>query len=46
VPQATALWLGGAPALRLERATAGSRWMVLQDFTALEQQLAARGARF
>lgn len=45
-PRATALWLGGSPALHLERATAGSRWLVVQDFSALEHQLAARGARF
>jgi DNA-binding transcriptional MerR regulator/methylmalonyl-CoA mutase cobalamin-binding subunit len=46
VRPATALWLGGAPALRLDQATAGSRWRVLRDFSALEDQLAARGARF
>jgi MerR family transcriptional regulator, light-induced transcriptional regulator len=46
VPRPTALWLGGAPELHLDLATAGSRWMVLQDFSALEHQLAARGARF
>ena len=46
VPQVTALWLGGSPALHLDHATAGSRWMVLHDFSALEHQLAARGARF
>jgi len=40
-----ALWLGGAPELHLDQATAGSRWIVLQDFSALEHQLAARGAR-
>src|SRR5579871_1384947 len=45
-PRAVALWLGGPPELHLDRATAGSRWMVLPDFTALEHQLAARGARF
>ena len=45
-PRAAALWLGGAPELHLDRATAGSRWMVLHDFSALERQLAARGARF
>ena len=45
-PRAAALWLGGSPALQLGQATAGSRWMVLQDFSALEHQLAARGARF
>jgi MerR family transcriptional regulator, light-induced transcriptional regulator len=46
VPRATALWLGGPPALHLDRATAGSRWLVVQNFSALEHQLAARGARF
>jgi sugar/nucleoside kinase (ribokinase family) len=46
VPRPTALWLGGAPELHLDLATAGSRWLVLQDFSALEHQLAARGARF
>ena len=46
LPRSSALWLGGAPALRLEQATAGSRWLVLHDFTALEHQLAARGGRF
>jgi methanogenic corrinoid protein MtbC1 len=45
-PRAAALWLGGAPELHLGQATPGSRWMVLHDFSALEQQLAARGARF
>jgi DNA-binding transcriptional MerR regulator len=45
-PRAAALWLGGAPELRLEQAAAGARWMVLNDFSALEHQLAARGARF
>jgi DNA-binding transcriptional MerR regulator len=45
-PRATALWLGGSPELNLDQATASSRWMVLQDFSALERQLAARGARF
>jgi MerR family transcriptional regulator, light-induced transcriptional regulator len=46
VPRSTALWLGGAPELGLDQATAGSRWLVLHDFFALEHQLAARGARF
>jgi len=46
VPRAAALWLGGAPELHLDRATAGSRWMVLLNFSSLEHQLAARGARF
>ena len=45
-PRAAVLWLGGSPALHLEEATAGSRWLVVQDFSALEHQLAARGARF
>ncbi len=45
-PRAAALWLGGPPALRLEEVAAGSRWLVVQDFAALEHQLAARGARF
>jgi DNA-binding transcriptional MerR regulator len=45
-PRAAALWLGGSPALHLDQATAGSRWLVVQDFSALEHQLAARGARF
>jgi MerR family transcriptional regulator, light-induced transcriptional regulator len=45
-PQAAALWLGGSPALRLDQTTAGSRWLVTEDFSALEHQLAARGARF
>jgi len=45
-PRSTALWLGGAPALHLDQATEGSRWLVLKDFSALEHQLAARGARF
>jgi MerR family transcriptional regulator, light-induced transcriptional regulator len=45
-PRAAALWLGGPPTLHLERAIAGSRWLVVQDFPALEHQLAARGARF
>ena len=46
VPRSTALWLGGAPELHLDRAVEGSRWLVLKDFSALEHQLAARGARF
>ena len=46
VPRSATLWLGGAPELHLEQATAGSRWMVLHDFSSLEHQLAARGARF
>jgi len=46
LPRSTALWLGGAPALGLEQATAGSRWLVLHDFSALEHQLAALGGRF
>ncbi len=45
-PRTATLWLGGSPALHLDQATAGSRWLVLQDFSALEHQLAARGARF
>jgi len=45
-PRAAALWLGGSPALHLDQVTAGSRWLVVQDFSALEHQLAARGARF
>ena len=46
LPRSTALWLGGSPALGLEQATAGSRWLVLHDFSALEHQLAALGGRF
>ncbi len=46
VPRSIALWLGGAPELHLDQAKAGSRWMLLHDFSALEHQLAARGARF
>ncbi len=46
LPRATALWLGGASELHLDQATKGSRWMVLHDFSALEHQLTARGARF
>jgi len=46
VPRSSALWLGGAPELGLDQITAGSRWLLLQDFAALEHQLAARGARF
>jgi DNA-binding transcriptional MerR regulator len=46
MPRTVALWLGGAPELHLDQATAGSRWMVLHDFSTLEHQLAARGARF
>jgi DNA-binding transcriptional MerR regulator len=45
-PRAAALWLGGSPALHLDQSTAGSRWLVMKDFSALEHQLAARGARF
>jgi len=37
---------GGPPQLPLEQATAGSRWLVLHDFSALEHQLAALGGRF
>ena len=46
LPHSTAAWLGGAPTLGLAQATAGSRWLVMHDFLALEQQLAALGARF
>ena len=46
LPHSAATWLGGAPALGLAQATAGLRWTVLSDFMALEQQLAALGARF
>jgi methanogenic corrinoid protein MtbC1 len=46
VPRSAVLWLGGAPELHLDQATEGSRWLVLEDFSALEHQLAARGARF
>jgi len=46
LPRSSALWLGGPPELRLEQATAGSRWLVLHDFSALEHQLAALGGRF
>jgi MerR family transcriptional regulator, light-induced transcriptional regulator len=45
-PRSTALWVGGAAELHLEQATEGSRWLVLKDFSELERQLAARGARF
>lgn len=45
LPTATALWLGGPPELQLEQATSGSRWLVLNDFSALEHNLAAWGAR-
>ena len=45
-PRSTALWLGGARELNLDQATGGSRWLVLHDFSALEHQLAALGARF
>lgn len=45
-PRAAALWLGGSPALHLDQASAGSRWLAVQDFSALEHQLAAQGARF
>jgi len=45
-PRAAALWLGGSPALHLDRATSESRWVLLHDFSSLEHQLAARGARF
>jgi DNA-binding transcriptional MerR regulator/methylmalonyl-CoA mutase cobalamin-binding subunit len=45
-PRTAALWLGGSPALHLDEVAAGSRWLVVQDFSALENQLTARGARF
>lgn len=44
--RSTNLWLGGAPELHLDKTTAGTRWLVLHDFAALEHQLAAKGARF
>jgi methanogenic corrinoid protein MtbC1 len=44
-PRSAALWLGGAPELRLEEA-AGSRWQVLRDFDTFERHLSALGARF
>jgi MerR family transcriptional regulator, light-induced transcriptional regulator len=46
LPRSTALWLGGPPDLGLERAVAGSRWLVLRDFCVLEDQLGALGRRF
>ena len=46
LPRNAALWLGCPPQLPLEQATAGSRWLVLHDFSALEHQLAALGGRF
>ncbi len=46
LPRSKALWLGGPASPRMEQATAGTRWLVLNDFAALEQQLGARGARF
>ena len=45
-PRTSVLWLGGPPELGLNQATAGSRWLLLQDFNALENQLLARGTRF
>jgi len=42
----TALWVGGRPDLHLEKVMAGSRWLALHDFAALEHQLTALGARF
>jgi len=46
LPRTTALWLGGPSELDLEHAVAGSRWLVLKDYFALEHQLSALGARF
>jgi methanogenic corrinoid protein MtbC1 len=46
LPRSTSLWLGGPPDLGLEQAVTGSRWLVLRDFCALEDQLGALGARF
>jgi DNA-binding transcriptional MerR regulator/methylmalonyl-CoA mutase cobalamin-binding subunit len=43
-PRTTALWLGGAAELNLKAATAGSRWVILPDFSALENHLAALAA--
>jgi DNA-binding transcriptional MerR regulator len=45
-PRSTGLWLGGAPELKIAEAVQGSRWVVLDDFSALEHQLSALGARF
>jgi MerR family transcriptional regulator, light-induced transcriptional regulator len=41
-----ALWLGGPPELELKSAGLGSRYLLLDDFSALEHQLVALGARF
>ncbi|MFZ1130561.1 MAG: MerR family transcriptional regulator [Terriglobales bacterium] len=46
LPRGTALWLGGPPELDLHQATAGSLWLVLNDFSALEHQLTAMGGRY
>jgi len=45
-PRSAALWLGGAQELNLDSAAQDSRWLVLHDFSALEHQLKALGARF
>ena len=45
-PKSTALWLGGAPEVFLDHVAHGPRWLVLHDFSALERELAAIGARF
>lgn len=46
LPRSTALWVGGRPDLHLEQLLDGSRWLVLHDFSALEHELTALGARF
>ncbi len=45
-PKSTALWLGGAPEVLLDRIAYGLRWRVLHDFAALERELTGVGARF
>ncbi len=46
LPRSTALWAGGRSDLHLETALHGSRWLVLHDFSSLEHELTALGARF
>lgn len=45
LPRSTSLWLGGPPEIRLAEGLGDSRWLVLDNYSALEHQLLALGTR-
>ncbi len=45
LPRATSLWLGGPSEIRLAEGLGGGRWLILDNYSALEHQLAALGTR-